>query len=174
MEATHKTMELASTISKFEIVELWREDSLNNFECKYVYIAAEYQNLFPQLICGHYPQHTKEHKISPGLCMAAKLSPEKYFWNAEDIVKIINGCDSYNIKSKFAIFLDSEDANINIYLVCFSFTVRPYNTSLLQYLTGLCLTIYISAYYLDEERVRNDLDGNEEVLHKDIHLQLLS
>jgi len=66
MESTQKTLELASVVSNFDIIELWIEDSHNNsYECKFSYAAKVVQYEFSSLIVGHYPHHSREHLISP-------------------------------------------------------------------------------------------------------------
>ena len=65
METTLKTLELASSISNFDIIELWYEDAFNSFECKFSYATEAVQKEFESVIVGHYPHHSREHKISP-------------------------------------------------------------------------------------------------------------
>ena len=66
MESTQKTLELAAFVSKFDIIEIWIEDSLiNSFECKFAYATGEVQKEFNSVIVGHYPHHSREHFISP-------------------------------------------------------------------------------------------------------------
>ena len=66
MEATRKTLELAASVSNFDIVELWCEDELNSFECIFAYATEQVQKEFNStVIVGHYPHHSREHKISP-------------------------------------------------------------------------------------------------------------
>ena len=65
MEATTSTLALAASISKFDVVELWIEESPNVFECKYIYATPGVRLLYPEIIVGHYPQHYREHVLSP-------------------------------------------------------------------------------------------------------------
>jgi hypothetical protein len=65
MEATRLTLELAASVSKFDIIELWYEDAFNSFECKFSYATEKVQKEFESVIVGHYPHHTREHIISP-------------------------------------------------------------------------------------------------------------
>ena len=66
MEATRKTLELAASVSNFDIIELWCEDALNSFECKFAYATEQVQKEFDTtVIVGHYPHHSREHRISP-------------------------------------------------------------------------------------------------------------
>lgn len=66
MEVTYKTMELAASSFHFEIVELWYYDeSADFFECKFVYATPETKDKYPNVIVGHYPQHSRDHIISP-------------------------------------------------------------------------------------------------------------
>ena len=65
MEATRKTLQLAASISNFDIIELWCEDAFNSFECKFACATEQVQKEFDTVIVGHYPHHSREHKISP-------------------------------------------------------------------------------------------------------------
>ena len=65
MEATRQTLELAASVSKFDIVELWYEDAFNLFECKFSYATEAVQKEFESVIVGHYTHHSREHVISP-------------------------------------------------------------------------------------------------------------
>ncbi len=65
MNATSKTMSLAAVILGFDIVELWSEDTDNNLFCTYVHASDEVVSQYPNIIVGHYPNHKREHKLSP-------------------------------------------------------------------------------------------------------------
>lgn len=66
MRATSSTMTLASTILGFDVIELWTE-SLDDgkIRCTYVYATDTMKKTYPDLIFGHYPDHKREHKLSP-------------------------------------------------------------------------------------------------------------
>ena len=57
-----------------------------------------------------------------------------------------------------AIFLDNDGIKSNVYLVCFSLSEVKLNIRMVQYLSGITLCAYISAFFLDEEDIGNDLD----------------
>eukprot|EP01035_Chromulina_nebulosa_P033690 gene33690-45117_t len=84
MEATLKTLQLASSISNFDIIELWYQDAFNSFECKFSYATEAVQKEFESVIVGHYPHHAREHIISPQLCQRAKESVDKFCWLPRD------------------------------------------------------------------------------------------
>ena len=65
-----------------------------------------------------------------------------------------------------SVFLDSDGIKSNVFLVCFSFSDLKMNIRMLQYLTGLTLSIYISAYFLDDENASTDLDSQ---VHGGVH-----
>ena len=64
MEATRKTLEHASSISHFDIIELWHDDGFNSFECKFAYATEAVQTAFNSVIVGDYPHHSREHIVS--------------------------------------------------------------------------------------------------------------
>jgi hypothetical protein len=65
MRATQSTMALASSVLGFEIVELWTEEGDGNLHCTYVHASDAIVKKYPEVIAGHYPNHKKEHKLSP-------------------------------------------------------------------------------------------------------------
>jgi hypothetical protein len=65
MRATQSTMALASSVLGFEIVELWTEEGDGKLHCTYVHASEETVRRYPEIIAGHYPNHKKEHKLSP-------------------------------------------------------------------------------------------------------------
>eukprot|EP01036_Dinobryon_divergens_P035597 gene35597-46166_t len=157
MEATRLTLELAASVSKFDIIELWYEDAFNSFECKFSYATEAVQKEFESVIVGHYPHHSREHIISPQLCQRAKESVDKFCWLPRD--KVISVPGILPIKTELSIFLDNDGIKSNVFLVCFSFSELQMNIRMIQYLAGLTLSVYISAYFLDDERAGNDLDA---------------
>jgi hypothetical protein len=87
MRATSSTMALASAVLGFDIVELWAENGEGVISCTYVHATESMKKKYTDLITGHYPDHKREHKLSPNLCKLAKASPEKYYWNVSDVGK---------------------------------------------------------------------------------------
>lgn len=69
MRCTEKSMELVSTVLGFDLVELWWEDeaSEKRYMCPYVYASDGLTQNYPDIIWGHYPNHKKEHKLSPSV-----------------------------------------------------------------------------------------------------------
>jgi len=65
MRATSSTMALASTVLGFDIVELWTDANDANIRCTYVHATDSMKKRYPDLITGHYPNHKREHKLSP-------------------------------------------------------------------------------------------------------------
>ena len=65
MRATQSTMALASSILGFDIVELWTEEGDGKLHCTYVHASEDTVKRYPEIIAGHYPNHKKEHKLSP-------------------------------------------------------------------------------------------------------------
>jgi hypothetical protein len=67
MKATSSTMALASSILGFDIVELWTEGEEGKVSCTYVHATESIKKRHPDIITGHYPEHKKEHKLSPAV-----------------------------------------------------------------------------------------------------------
>ena len=80
MRATQSSMSLVSSILGFEIVELWTQEAGEKLHCTYVHAAGDLLKKYPDLIHGHYPNHKKEHKLSPMLCNLARSSSDRYHW----------------------------------------------------------------------------------------------
>ena len=91
------------------------------------------------------------------LCELAKESVDKFCWLPRD--KTISGPGILPIKTELSIFLDNDGIKSNVFLVCFSFSELRMNIRMIQFLAGLALPAYISAYFLDEEHTGNDLDA---------------
>lgn len=65
MRATAGSMALVSSVLGFEIVEIWSEGLNGKFHCTYVHADEGMMEKYPNIIAGHYPQHKKEHLLSP-------------------------------------------------------------------------------------------------------------
>lgn len=65
MKATSSTMALASSVLGFDIVELWTQADDGPLRCTYVHATESIKKRHPDIITGHYPEHKKEHKLSP-------------------------------------------------------------------------------------------------------------
>jgi hypothetical protein len=58
-------MALASQLLNFEIVELWSDEGDGKFHCTYVHADEDLVLKYPEIITGHFPNHKKEHVLSP-------------------------------------------------------------------------------------------------------------
>ncbi len=65
MRCTSKSMELASFVVGFDIVELWTKDLNGNFHCTYVHATEATVSEHKDMIVGHYPNHENVHILSP-------------------------------------------------------------------------------------------------------------
>ena len=65
MRCTSKSMELASFVVGFDIVELWTKDPNGNFHCTYVHATEATVSEHKDMIVGHYPNHENVHILSP-------------------------------------------------------------------------------------------------------------
>jgi hypothetical protein len=88
MRATANSMALVSSVLGFEIVEIWSEQkSDGKFHCTYVHVDPAVTAKYPNIITGHFPQHKKEHIISP------------------QVRYLLLYCVSFLIASAFSLFL---------------------------------------------------------------------
>lgn len=66
MVATSSSLKLVSIVLGFDLVELWSRDAeTDKLRCIYVYADRETEEQYPDIIVGHFPDHKKEHKLSP-------------------------------------------------------------------------------------------------------------
>lgn len=68
MIATSNSMALVSSVLGFDIIELWSCETGftdKKMHCTYAHASKLLIKKYPDLITGHYPNHTKEHKVSP-------------------------------------------------------------------------------------------------------------
>eukprot|EP01038_Epipyxis_sp_PR26KG_P016052 gene16052-21797_t len=176
MKATSSSLALASSVLGFEIVELWSEDSDIKLHCTYVHASEEMKMRYPDLITGHYPNHKKEHKLSPKLCGLALESPNSCHWriiesadnqkidssitNSKGSIKSEGGYPdiSFPIKTEMAYLLDGETGTCRVFIVGLSSEKVEFKESKLKFLSGLAYAIYIAAFDIDEEA---DVGGEE-------------
>ena len=64
MRATANSMALVSSVLGFDIVEIWTEYN-NKLHCTFVHADDNILEKYPNIIAGHYPEHKKEHMVSP-------------------------------------------------------------------------------------------------------------
>ena len=74
-------MELVSSVIGFDIVELWSEDTgvSGQLHCTYIHANESLVREYPEIIVGHYPNHRKEHKLSPKVRKGTSLG-----WSGEE------------------------------------------------------------------------------------------
>lgn len=65
IRAMSNSLSLAATVLRFQIVELWHEDESGDYCCTYVHAIEEVLRQYKDIIVGYYPEHTREHMISP-------------------------------------------------------------------------------------------------------------
>jgi hypothetical protein len=65
MRSTSSSLALASSVLGFEIVELWSKEQNESLKCTYIHVSNDVMGKYPGLIQGHYPNHKKEHQLSP-------------------------------------------------------------------------------------------------------------
>ena len=151
LRAVSSSLALAATVLGFEIVELWNQDDTGKLKCIYVHAEADVIKRFPNIIHGHYPNHRKEHIISPSLCEKALATDSNYHWASNE--DIIEHKDSYlDIKTEMSYLLHwpHQDIKSNVYIVSFSSEQIEFKKSKLKFLSGLGFAIYAAAF-MDEE-----------------------
>ena len=193
MRATQSTMALASSVLGFEIVELWTEEAGDGrIHCTYVHANDTVTKKYPDLITGHYPNHKKEHKLSPMLCKLAKESPNRYHWRvvATDKEKTakgsISGSDSsgqlvsqYELsalhpdlkvpaQTEMSYMLPAETEGCLVFIVGFAIDRIDYKPQKLKFLSGLGYAIYVAAFDLDAES--DDEEEDAKALDKKIFM----
>jgi hypothetical protein len=65
MRATQSTMQLVTSVLGFDIVELWTQEADGKLHCTFVHAAEVVKRKYPEIITGHYPNHKKQHTLSP-------------------------------------------------------------------------------------------------------------
>lgn len=153
LRATSSTMSIASSVLGFDIVELWSEEDSGAFHCTYVHADESFKLKYPDIITGHYPNHTREHKRSPTLCQLAKASTQKYHWQIYDqpTKETTNGVKA-PVRTEMACLVQGRlVSGINVFIVGFSVEKITHRISKLEFLSGLGYAIYVAAFDLDEE-----------------------
>lgn len=65
IRAMSSSLSLAATVLRFQIIELWHENQQGEYCCTYVHATDEVTKQYKDIIVGYYPEHTREHMISP-------------------------------------------------------------------------------------------------------------
>ncbi len=68
IRAMSSSLSLAATVLRFQIVELWHENQMGDYRCTYVHSGEETIRQYSEIIVGYYPEHRREHLISPRVC----------------------------------------------------------------------------------------------------------
>ena len=175
MRCTQSSMELVSTVIGFDIVELWSENEDRNLHCTYVHANESLLQRYPDIIVGHYPNHKKQHKLSPRLCELARSSSERYHWRVVEKDGSNHGASptptparlhpefTVPIKTDMAFHLESEDTSgMSVFIVGFALDRIEFSHKKLKFLTGIGLAIFVAAFDLDDE----EDDPNETDQHR--------
>lgn len=65
MRSTSSSLALTASVLGFDIVELWSKEENECLKCTYIHVSNDVMGKYPGLIQGHYPNHKKEHQLSP-------------------------------------------------------------------------------------------------------------
>lgn len=176
MRCTQSSMELVSSVIGFDIVELWSEDVQDKkLHCTYVHANESLLRQYPEIIVGHYPNHKKEHKLSPRLCSLARSSSSRYHWRV--VEKILSNCDEIvslpanesslhpefmaPVKTEMAYLLENDETgDISVFIVGFALDRIEYSPKKLKFISGISFAIYVAAFDLDEDEYE-DPDASE-------------
>ena len=172
MRCTQSSMELVSSVIGFDIVELWTEDSEDHkLRCTYVHAEENLVQRYPGIIVGHYPNHKKQHILSPRLCALARSSSTRCHWEVlkEDDpatkAAISNSRDagierglhpgemSAPVKTEMAYLLEEteETSGMGVYIVGFALDRIEFNAKKLKFISGIGFAIFVAAFDLDED-----------------------
>ena len=67
MAVTAASLILVSVVLGLEIVELWSKGEDGRLMCIYVHAINSVVEDYPDIIVGYYPEHKREHIISPAV-----------------------------------------------------------------------------------------------------------
>jgi len=163
MRATSSSLALAASVLGFEITELWTEDAEGIPKCIYVHAEEEIVKVYPDILVGHYPNHKKNHVVSPNLCKLAKDSPDGGYWKIHASDNYSKGDETLHLDSGLSIrtemsFMlqyhnDEEIKNgPKVYIIGFSTQKIHFSAVKFKFLSGLGYAIYVAAFDLDEEK----------------------
>lgn len=180
MQATESTMQLASNVLGFEVLELWCMDSnKKDYHCTYAYVDEKTLGQYPSISHGYLPDD-KQMNLSRQLCLNTFQTPGKMVWQLVDkehdqkarkvnsaIERWFSGA-GLPVRTKACCCLDigSEYVDTEIFLVCVSTQEIKYTKSRKSFLDALGRAIYIAAFHLDNDQ---DDDINPESTCDDEH-----
>lgn len=188
-------MELVSNVIGFDIVELWTEDANGKLHCTYVHANDSLLHQYPGIIVGHYPNHKKEHKLSPKLCGLARMSPSRYHWRVVSLSETDEQVPSSTsevrsssrtstpdlpasltlhpefplapVRTELAYLLDPEETGgMSVFIVGFAMDRISYSSKKLKFLSGIGFAIFVAAFEMDESEADDDTAGRDEYAQK--------
>ncbi|RYH16811.1 hypothetical protein EON65_29515 [archaeon] len=65
LRAMSQSLSLAATVLGFDIVELWSDAGDGKLHCTFVHANEDVIAKYPNVIFGYYPDHQRDHKLSP-------------------------------------------------------------------------------------------------------------
>lgn len=65
LSAMSQSLSLAATVLGFDIVELWSDSGNGKLHCTFVHANEDVIAKYPNVIFGYYPDHQRDHKLSP-------------------------------------------------------------------------------------------------------------
>ncbi len=160
MVCTRKVMELVAQVVGLDIIELWTEDSNSTVHCTYVYATEDMKLKNPGIITGHYPQHKRDHILSPKLCEYAKMSETSHYWSVKGVDADSIEADVLNINIQTEVSYCFEADGIRVFIVGFVLEKVPFKEKLKKFISGISYSIYVAAFDLDDEGDdNNDIPG---------------
>jgi hypothetical protein len=158
LRATQQTMNVISTVLRFDVVELWKNEG-GNYVCVYIHTEDSARRSNSSIITADtfYPNDGRKHVLSPRICDIAKMSSSRYHWRVADpSVTGRNGKPALypdhpaSYQTEMGYRVDCGATGLDIYIVGFSLSNIPFTSSRLKFLTGVSYAIYIAAFDLDD------------------------
>jgi serine/threonine protein kinase len=170
MKDTSRTMEVASSVSEFPLIELWWSvPESEQFMCTYVHADAELIEKYPNLNVGHFPQHKTKHNISQSLCAEAKSSGDKYHWKVHSDNELRVSASGLLIRTELCVWqlheVDGKD--FCIFLIAFSPDTVEFKERKLKFMRGIGIAIH-AACFMSEELLRHTAETDENLDDREI------
>ena len=164
LKATQQTMNVVCTLLRFDITELWKKED-GRYICVYIHVEDIVRRMNPNIIAADsfYPNDSREHVLSPRLCDLAKASPNRYHWKVADPNSAAESrsgkpclypeqsSDIYPYQTEMAYRVDCGVADVDIFIVGFSFSSIICNSSRLNFLAVVSSAVYLAAFDLDDD-----------------------
>eukprot|EP01031_Cornospumella_fuschlensis_P025890 gene25890-31264_t len=173
LRAMSQSLSLAATVLGFDIVELWSDSGNGKLHCTFVHANEDVIAKYPNVIFGYFPDHQRDHKLSPLLCDLCRKSGRKYYWHIipkskkggpvnsdENDAALDKAHEEVNlpVRTEMAYLLDGKCEGASIFIVALAFDAVEYKDSKIRFLSGLGYAIYVAAFDFDFDDEDDDDD----------------